>query len=85
MSGPVARGETQRRAGCLAEAHGLAKRALGHAHTYQERGCGTLDATTDQREHARTALSPTSDLYGAMEMPFWRRQTEVVLAQVEGR
>jgi Flp pilus assembly protein TadD len=85
VSEPVALGESQLRAGRLEEAHALAKRALGHAHTYQERGRGTLYATADQWEQARTALSPTIDLYDAMEMPFWRRQTEAALAQVEGR
>jgi hypothetical protein len=120
VSGTVSLGESQLLAGRLEEAHALAKRALGHARTYQERGreppesaqaethyrqaltlaealgmrplqahchcgLGTLYATADQREQARTELSTAIDLYCAMEMTFWLPQTEAVLAQVEGR
>jgi hypothetical protein len=38
VSGTVSLGEAQLLAGRLEEAHALAKRALGHARTYQERG-----------------------------------------------
>jgi len=49
------------------------------------RSLGTLYAVTGQREQARTALSTTIELYTSMDMIFWLPQTEVALAQVEGR
>jgi class 3 adenylate cyclase/tetratricopeptide (TPR) repeat protein len=66
----------------LALAEELGMRPLqAHCH----RGLGTLYATTGQREQARTELSAAIDLYHAMEMTFWLPETEVTLAQVEGR
>jgi hypothetical protein len=49
------------------------------------RGLGVLSTMTGQRELARTALLTAIDMYRAMEMTFWLPQTEVALAQVEGR
>ena len=49
------------------------------------RGLGTLYTRTGQREQACAELSAAIDLYRAMEMTFWLPQTEVALAQVEGR
>ena len=49
------------------------------------RGLGTLYATGGQREQARLALSTAIEMYQDMEMTFWLPETEVVLAQVEGR
>jgi class 3 adenylate cyclase/tetratricopeptide (TPR) repeat protein len=48
-------------------------------------GLGTLYAATGQREQARTELSTAIEMYRSMEMTFWLPQTEVALAQVEGR
>src|SRR5262249_16121730 len=48
-------------------------------------GLGTLYATTCQREQAHTELSAALGLFRAMDMTFWLPQTEVALAQVEGR
>jgi len=42
-----------------------------------------LYATSDEREHARTALTTAIDLYRAMDMTFWLPQAEAALAQVE--
>ena len=53
------------------------------AHCY--RGLGTLYAKTGQREQARAALIAAIALYRTMDMTFWLPQTEVALAQVEGR
>ena len=49
------------------------------------RGLGTLYATTGQREQARPELSTAIELYQSMAMTFWLPQTEVALAQMEGR
>ena len=49
------------------------------------RGLGTLYATADQREQARTELSAAVAMYQAMDMTFWLPQTEAALAQVEAR
>jgi len=66
----------------LALAEELGMRPLqAHCH----RGLGTLYATTGQRQQARTALMAAIDLYRGMEVTFWLPQTEVALAQVEGR
>jgi tetratricopeptide (TPR) repeat protein len=66
----------------LALAEELGMRPLqAHCH----RGLGTLYATTGQQELARTELATAIDRYRSMDMTFWLPQTEVVLAQVEGR
>jgi tetratricopeptide (TPR) repeat protein len=66
----------------LALAEELGMRPLqAHCH----RGLGTLYAMTGQHERARTALSTAIALYRDMAMTFWLPQTEVALAQVEGR
>jgi hypothetical protein len=49
------------------------------------RSLGTLYAQLGQPEQARTELSVAIEMYRAMEMTFWLPQTEVPLAQVEGR
>jgi hypothetical protein len=46
---------------------------------------GTLYAKIDCPEPARAELSAATTLYRAMDMTFWLPQTEVALAQVEGR
>ena len=48
-------------------------------------GLGTLYAATGQREQALTALSAAIEMYKSMDMTLWLPQTEVALAQVEGR
>ena len=59
-------------------AEGLGGRPLqAHCH----RGLGTLYATARQREQARAELSGATELYRAMDTPFWRPQTEAALAQ----
>jgi tetratricopeptide (TPR) repeat protein len=64
----------------LALAEELGMRPLqAHCHL----GLGTLYATTDQRQQARTALSITIELYRAMDMTFWLPQAEATLARVE--
>jgi len=66
----------------LALAEELGMRPLqAHCH----RGLGTLYAATGQPEQARTALSTAIEMYTSMAMTFWLPQTEVALAQVEGR
>ena len=66
----------------LALAEALGRRPLvAHCH----RGLGTLYAATGQREQARTELAAAIALYRTMDMTFWLPQTEVALAQVEGR
>ena len=66
----------------LALAEELGMRPLqAHCH----RGLGTLYATISQRTQARTALSTAISMYRTMEMTFWLPETEVALAQVEGR
>ena len=63
----------------LALAEELHMRPLqAHCH----RSLGTLYATTDQREQARAALSTALEMYQAMEMTFWRPESEAALAQV---
>jgi class 3 adenylate cyclase/tetratricopeptide (TPR) repeat protein len=69
-----------REALALAEALGM-RPLQAHCH----RSLGTLYAATGQQELARTALSTAMEMYQAMDMPFWLPQTEVALAQVEGR
>jgi class 3 adenylate cyclase/tetratricopeptide (TPR) repeat protein len=64
----------------LAEALGMCP-LQAHCH----RGLGTFYAATGRREQARTALSTAIEMYQAMDMTFWLPQTEVALAQVEGR
>jgi predicted ATPase len=66
----------------LALADELGMRPL-QAHCY--RGLGTLYVQLGQPEQARTELSMAIEMYRAMEMTFWLPQTEVALAQVEGR
>ena len=56
VSGPVSPGESPLRAGRLEEAHALAKRALGHAHTYQEGGRESPERAQAEA-HYRQALS----------------------------
>ena len=66
----------------LALAEELGMRPLqAHCH----RGLGTLYATAGQRKQARAALSTAVEMYRAMDMTFWLPQTEMALAQVEGR
>jgi tetratricopeptide (TPR) repeat protein len=66
----------------LALAEELGMRPLqAHCH----RGLGMLYGRTGQREQARTALLTAVELYRAMEMTFWLPETEVMLAQVDGR
>src|SRR5262249_4497598 len=48
-------------------------------------GLGQLYGQIGQREQARTALSTAIEMYQSMAMTFWLPQTEVALAQVEGR
>jgi DNA-binding winged helix-turn-helix (wHTH) protein/tetratricopeptide (TPR) repeat protein len=43
---------------------------------------GTLYASTDRREQARTTLATAIALYGAMEMTFWLPQAEAALVTV---
>ena len=43
-----------------------------------------LYAATGQREQARAELATAMEMYRAMDMTFWRPQTEAALAQVEG-
>jgi tetratricopeptide (TPR) repeat protein len=69
-----------RQALALADALGM-RPLVAHCHL----GLGTLYAATGQQEQARTALSTALEMYQAMEMRFWLPQTEVALAQVEGR
>jgi DNA-binding NtrC family response regulator/tetratricopeptide (TPR) repeat protein/class 3 adenylate cyclase len=64
----------------LALADELDMRPL-QAHCHQ--GLGMLYATTGQHERARTALSTASEMYQAMEMPFWLPETEAALAQLD--
>ena len=63
----------------LALAEELGMRPL-QAHC--QRGLGMLYGQTGQREMARTALSIALELYRAMGMTFWLRQTEAALVQV---
>jgi class 3 adenylate cyclase/tetratricopeptide (TPR) repeat protein len=73
-----------------AEAHYHQARALAdelgmrplQAHCHL--GLGTLYAKVDQQETARTELSAAIALYRAMDMTFWLRQAEAMLAQAEG-
>jgi Flp pilus assembly protein TadD len=66
----------------LALAEELGMRPLqAHCH----RGLGTLYARPGQRQQARAALATAIEMYRAMEMTFWLPETEVALAQVEGR
>ena len=66
----------------LALADALGMRPLqAHCH----RGLGTLYAATGQQGQARTALTTAIEMYQSMDMTFWLPQTEVALAQVEGR
>jgi tetratricopeptide (TPR) repeat protein len=51
---------------------------VAHCH----RGLGTLYVRQGQRQQARTALSAAIDLYGAMDMTFWRPEAEAELAKV---
>jgi tetratricopeptide (TPR) repeat protein len=69
-----------REALALAEALGM-RPLQAHCH----RSLGTLYATTNQREQARTALSTAIEMYRAMEMVFWLPETEAGLVQVEKR
>ena len=63
----------------LALAEELHMRPLrAHCH----RSLGTLSATTGQQEQARAALSTALEMYQAMEMTFWRPESEAALAQV---
>lgn len=48
------------------------------AHCY--RGLGTLYVKTDQAEQAHAELSKAIEMYQAMEMTFWRPETEASLA-----
>jgi class 3 adenylate cyclase/tetratricopeptide (TPR) repeat protein len=64
----------------LAEALGM-RPLVAHCH----RGLGTLYAKIDRREQARAELSTAIEMYTSMDMTFWLPQTEVALAQVEGR
>jgi tetratricopeptide (TPR) repeat protein len=64
----------------LAEELGM-RPLQAHCH----RGLGTLYATAGQRKQARAALSTAVEMYRAMDMTFWLPQTEMALAQVEGR
>jgi class 3 adenylate cyclase/tetratricopeptide (TPR) repeat protein len=66
----------------LALAEELGMRPLqAHCH----RGFGTLYAATGQWEQGRTELATAIALYQSMAMTFWLPQTEVALAQMEGR
>jgi hypothetical protein len=44
-----------------------------------------LDAATGQWEQACTVLSTAIEMYRALAITFWLPETEVALAQVEGR
>ena len=66
----------------LALAEAVDMRPL-QAHCY--RGLGMLYATIGQREQAHIALSTALEMYRGMEMTFWLPQTEIALAQMEGR
>jgi tetratricopeptide (TPR) repeat protein len=64
----------------LALAEELGMRPLqAHCH----RGLGLLYAASGQREPTRRALSTALEMYRAMGMTFWLRQTEAALAQVD--
>ena len=63
----------------LTLAHELGMRPLqAHCH----RGLGMLYTAIGQREQARTELSTAIEMYCAMDMAFWRPETETALAQV---
>jgi len=65
----------------LALAEELGMRPLqAHCH----RGLGMLYAQAGQQQKARAALTAASALYRALEMTFWRPETEAALAQLEG-
>jgi tetratricopeptide (TPR) repeat protein len=64
-----------RQALTLAEALGM-RPLQAHCH----RGLGTLYAAISQREQARAELSTATEMYQAMEMTFWRPETEAALA-----
>ena len=66
-----------RQALTLAEELGM-RPLQAHCH----HGLGTLYATVDQREQARTALTMAIEMYRAMDMTFWLPQAEAALAQV---
>src|SRR6266850_1353382 len=66
----------------LARAGELGMRPL-QAHS--DLGLGTFYATIGRRAEARTELSAAIALYQSMEMTFWLPQSEMMLAQVEGR
>jgi tetratricopeptide (TPR) repeat protein len=64
----------------LALAKELGMRPIqAHCH----RGLGTLYAASGRREQARIALAIAIALYGAMDMVFWLRRADAVLAQIE--
>jgi class 3 adenylate cyclase/tetratricopeptide (TPR) repeat protein len=67
------------RALALAETLGM-RPLVAHCH----HGLGRLYGQTGRGEQARTALAAAIDLYRAMDMTFWLRQTEAALAEVEG-
>jgi DNA-binding NtrC family response regulator/tetratricopeptide (TPR) repeat protein len=66
----------------LALAEELGMRPLvAHCH----HGLGRLYHQTGRSAQARAALTAAIDLYRAMDMDFWLPETEVALAQVEGK
>ena len=66
----------------LALANELGMRPLqAHCH----RGLGKLYSQIGQAEQARTELSTAINMYRDMEMNFWLPETEMTLAEVEGR
>jgi tetratricopeptide (TPR) repeat protein len=67
-----------RQALALAEVLGM-RPLVAHCH----RGLGTLYATIDQQEQARTELSTAIAMYQSMDMTFWLPQTETALSQVD--
>jgi tetratricopeptide (TPR) repeat protein len=69
-----------RQALALAEELGM-RPLVAHCHL----GLGKLYAKIGQREQARAELSIAIELYRSMEMTFWLPQSEMTLAQVEGR
>jgi tetratricopeptide (TPR) repeat protein len=73
-------GDCYRQALALAEELGM-RPLLTHCHL----SLGKLYAKIGRRAEARTELSTAVELYRAMDMTFWLPQSEMMLAQVEGR
>jgi hypothetical protein len=61
------------------------ERGIRPLQAHSHRDLGTLSDATGQGEQACTALSTTIEMYRARAMTFWLPETEVALAQAEGR